>query len=57
MLNHRNIIKLLATSEHDGEHYLVLEYAGGSSLADRLLTEPRLRLSKHWQSRWNWLMH
>src|SRR5690242_19801926 len=45
-LDHRNIVKLLATAEHDGEHYLVLEYVGGGSLADRLLTEPRLPIDQ-----------
>src|SRR5579859_5707482 len=45
-LDHRNIVKLLATAEQDGEHYLVLEYVGGGSLADRLLHEPRLPIGQ-----------
>ncbi|MHB8626730.1 MAG: serine/threonine protein kinase [Aggregatilineales bacterium] len=45
-LDHRNIVKLLATVEYDGEHYLVLEYVSGGSLADRLLNEPRLQIDQ-----------
>lgn len=33
-LNHPSIVKLLATAEQSGQHYLVLEYVGGGSLKD-----------------------
>src|SRR5579859_7990849 len=45
-LDHRNIVKLLATAELDGEHYLVLEYVGGGSLADWLAREPKLPMKR-----------
>lgn len=45
-LDHRNIVKLLATAEQDSEHYLVLEYVGGGSLADRLRNESKLTIEQ-----------
>jgi len=33
-LNHPNIVKILATVEENGQHYLVMEYVGGGSLRD-----------------------
>lgn len=35
-LNHPNIVKLLATAEEAGRHYLVMEYVGGGSLQELL---------------------
>lgn len=35
-LNHPNIVKVLASIEEDGNHYLVMEYVGGGSLKDVL---------------------
>ncbi len=40
-LNHPNIVKLLATMQQDDQHYLVLEYVSGGSLADLLKAQPR----------------
>src|SRR5262245_41078447 len=41
-LNHPNIVKLLATAEHEDQQYLVLEYVAGGSLADLLKDQPQL---------------
>jgi tetratricopeptide (TPR) repeat protein len=35
-LNHPNIVKMLATVEENGSHYLVMEYVEGGSLAELL---------------------
>ncbi|HEY4723956.1 MAG TPA: protein kinase, partial [Anaerolineae bacterium] len=35
-LNHPNIVKVLALVEEGGQHFLVMEYVGGGSLADAL---------------------
>lgn len=35
-LNHPNIVKMLGADEHDGVHYLVMEYVKGGSLRDVL---------------------
>lgn len=35
-LNHPNIVKLLDTIEHEGVHYLVMEYVAGGDLSDLL---------------------
>ncbi len=40
-LNHPNIVKLLDTLEHDGQHYLVMEYVPGGDLT-RLIQQGRL---------------
>lgn len=45
-LDHPNIVKLLATSREDGEHYIVLEYVEGGSLADFLRRQGRLPVEK-----------
>ncbi len=41
-LNHPNIVKLLATVEENEQHYLIMEYVGGGSLADLLHQQPQL---------------
>ncbi|HLY25105.1 MAG TPA: protein kinase, partial [Aggregatilineales bacterium] len=45
-LNHPNIVKLLAAAQHEGEHYLVMEYVPGGSLADLLKLQPQLPISR-----------
>jgi serine/threonine-protein kinase len=45
MLNHPNIVKMLATAEQDGQHYLVMEYAGGGSLLDLLRKQEQLPIN------------
>ncbi len=45
-LNHPNIVKVLATLEEDGQHYLVMEYVGGGSLADLLKRQPQLPIQQ-----------
>ena len=39
-LRHPNIIAIHAIAEHDGQPYLVLEFASGGSLSDRLARRP-----------------
>src|SRR5262245_4427047 len=41
-LNHPNVVKMLATNQEEHHHYLVMEYVGGGSLAQRLKQEPQL---------------
>lgn len=41
-LNHPNIVKVLATVEEDQQHFLVMEYVGGGSLADLLIRQTKL---------------
>lgn len=45
-LNHPNIVKVLATVDEGGQHYIVMEYVGGGSLADLLLKEPKLPIER-----------
>ncbi len=45
-LNHPNIVKVLATDEKEGQHYLVMEYVGGGSLADLLRQSPQLPVER-----------
>jgi DNA-binding NarL/FixJ family response regulator/predicted Ser/Thr protein kinase len=45
-LNHPNIVKVLATLEEEGQHYLVMEYVGGGSLADLLKRQPQLPIQQ-----------
>jgi len=40
-LNHPNIVKVLATLEENDQHYLIMEYVGGGSLADLLKRQPQ----------------
>ncbi len=42
-LNHPNIVRMLATLEQAGQHYIVMEYVAGS-LADLLRNQPQLPL-------------
>jgi serine/threonine protein kinase len=39
-LNHPNIVKVLATADEGSQHYIVMEYVSGGSLADMLLKQP-----------------
>jgi len=41
-LNHPNIVKVLATCDEDNQHYIVMEYVSGGSLADLLINQPLL---------------
>jgi serine/threonine protein kinase len=38
-LNHPNIVKMLDTFEHEGQHYLVMEYVSGGDLSTLLAQE------------------
>jgi DNA-binding NarL/FixJ family response regulator len=40
-MNHPNIVKVLATADEGGQHYIVMEYVAGGSLADLLKREPK----------------
>jgi DNA-binding NarL/FixJ family response regulator len=41
-LNHPNIVKVLATADDGSQHFIVMEYVGGGSLADLLRKQPQL---------------
>ena len=41
-LDHPNIVKVLATVEEKGQHFIVMDYVAGGSLRDLLDHEPRL---------------
>lgn len=41
-LNHPNIVKVLATADEGSQHYIVMEYVAGGSLADLLIQQPQL---------------
>jgi serine/threonine protein kinase len=41
-LNHPNIVKVLATVDEGSDHYIVMEYVSGGSLADLLVKQPQL---------------
>ncbi|MBZ0308615.1 MAG: serine/threonine protein kinase, partial [Anaerolineae bacterium] len=43
-LNHPNIVKILATFEENGQHYIVMEYVSSGSLRDLLHQEKKLSL-------------
>jgi len=45
-LNHPNIVKVLSTIEENAQHYLVMEYVGGGSLADLLARQPKLPVER-----------
>ncbi len=45
-LNHPNIVKVLATVDEGSQHYIVMEYVGGGSVADLLLREPQLPVER-----------
>jgi non-specific serine/threonine protein kinase len=41
-LNHPNIVRIIAAVQEQGQHYLIVEYVSGGSLADRLAAQGRL---------------
>jgi DNA-binding NarL/FixJ family response regulator len=41
-LNHPNIVKVLTTVDEGSQHFIVMEYVGGGSLADLLKKQPQL---------------
>jgi CheY-like chemotaxis protein len=45
-LNHPNIVKVLATANEGSQHYIVMEYVGGGSLADLLARQPQLPIER-----------
>jgi NarL family two-component system response regulator LiaR len=45
-LNHPNIVKVLATDEEAGQHFIVMEFVGGGSLADLLRRTPKLPIDR-----------
>ncbi len=45
-LNHPNIVKMLAMAHTDGQHYLIMEYVSGGSLAELLHTQPQLPIHR-----------
>ncbi|MBE7551573.1 MAG: protein kinase [Anaerolineales bacterium] len=45
-LNHPNIIKLLAATENESQHYLVMEYVEGGSLRDLLQSQGHLPINR-----------
>src|SRR5260221_166029 len=45
-LNHPNIVKMLAMAHTDGQHYLIMEYVGGVSLAELLHPQPQLSIRR-----------
>ncbi|MBN1963329.1 MAG: protein kinase [Anaerolineae bacterium] len=45
-LAHPNIVKVLATLEEDGRHYLVMEYVSGGSLRDLIDRESRMPVER-----------
>jgi non-specific serine/threonine protein kinase len=45
-LNHPNIVRMIAAVEEQGQHYLIVEYVSGGSLADALEAQGRLPSSR-----------
>lgn len=45
-LNHPNIVKVLASFEEKGQHYIVMEYVSGGSLRDLLTKTPQLSVEQ-----------
>lgn len=45
-LNHPNIVKVLETVDEGSQHYIIMDYVSGGSLADLLVREPRLPLER-----------
>jgi serine/threonine-protein kinase len=41
-LNHPNIVRMIAAVQEQGQHYLIVEYVSGGSLADMLASQGRL---------------
>src|SRR5450432_1308823 len=46
VLNHPNIVKVLATIQEGGQHYIVMEYVGRGSLDDLLRGQFHLPVSR-----------
>ena len=44
-LNHPNIVRMIATVQEQGQHYLIVEYVGAGSLADMLAAQGRLPIA------------
>jgi NarL family two-component system response regulator LiaR len=45
-LNHPNIVKVLLAAEQNDQHYLVMEFIGGGSLADLLRRDVKLPIAR-----------
>ena len=45
-LNHPNIVKVLATIDEGDQHYIIMEFVGGGSLAELILRERQLSLQR-----------
>lgn len=45
-LNHPNIVKVMATIDEGSQHYIIMEYVSGGSLADLLAQQPQLPLDR-----------
>ncbi|MCP4289575.1 MAG: protein kinase [Gammaproteobacteria bacterium] len=45
-LNHPNIVKMLAASEQDGRHFLVMEYVSGGSLQELIAADGPLPINR-----------
>jgi hypothetical protein len=45
-LDHPNIVKMLATVEEEGLHYIIMEYVSGGSLRDLLDAQPHLPIDR-----------
>lgn len=45
-LNHPNIVKVLATIDEDRQHYIIMEYVSGGSLAKLLEQAPQLPIQR-----------
>jgi len=56
-LNHPNIVKVLATCDEGSQHYIVMEYVSGGSLADLLLQRPQLPAEQVVSLAWSCRMH
>lgn len=41
-LNHPNIVKVLDTVDEGTQHYIIMEFVGGGSLADMIVKDPQL---------------
>lgn len=46
VLNHPNIVKVLATARQDNHHYIVMEYVEGGTLADLMGKQPQLPVQR-----------
>lgn len=46
LLNHPNIVKILATADEGREHFIIMEYVSGGSLADLLMQQPQLSIDQ-----------